>query len=94
MSLWDLLKGNKKDVFQQYADNMQPLQPVQQTQPLNAIQVKANDAGGLDFAPVQEQQAPTRRGLSLIDRLFGVQAAPTDNIDTNTMNVTVSNNPK
>lgn len=92
MTLWDKLR--KKDIFQEYADNMQPLQPVQQTQPLNTIQVQANDAGGVDLAPVQEQQAPTRRGLSLIDRLFGVQAAPTDNIDTNTMNVTVSNNPR
>lgn len=91
MSLKDLLRRNKKDIFQEYADNMQPLQPIQ---PLEAIQVQAGNNGGVDLAPVQEQQAPTKRGLSLIDRLFGVQAAPTDNIDTNTMNVTVSNNPR
>ena len=93
MSLKDLFNRNRKDIFQEYADNMQPLQPVQ---PLEAIQVQANDNGGVDFAPIQAQpvQAPTRRGLTLADRIFGVQETPTDNIDTGSMNVTVSKNPR
>ena len=97
MKLWDLIKPNK-DAFQEYADNMQPLQPQRE---LPVIQIQEGQNGGVAFAPEQAQiqaagqaQRPSRRGLSLVDRLFGVQAAPTDSIDTNTMNVTVSNNPR
>lgn len=97
MSLWDLLKKNK-DAFQEYADNMQPLQPQRE---LPIIQIQEGQNGGVDFAPEQAQiqtagqtQRPSIRGLSLADRLFGVQATPTDNIDTNTMNVTVSSSPR
>lgn len=83
MSLWDLLKGNKKDAFQQYADNMQPLQ-----QELPLIQVEGGMKAG------NPDNLPTPRKLTLTERLFGVQATPTDSIDPNTMNVTVSNNPR
>jgi hypothetical protein len=83
MSLWDLLKGNKKDVFQQYADNMQPLQ-----QELPLIQVEGGMKAG------NPENLPTPKKLTLTERLLGVQATPTDSIDPNTMNVTVSNNPR
>lgn len=83
MSLWDLLKGNKKDVFQQYADNMQPLQ-----QELPLIQVEGGMKAG------NPDNLPTPKKLTLTERLFGGQATPTDNIDPNTMNVTISENPR
>lgn len=83
MSLKDLLRRNKKDIFQEYADNMQPLQ-----QELPLVQLEGGmKAGNPDNLPLPKR-------LTLTDRLFGVQAEPTDNIDTNTMNVTVSNNPR
>lgn len=98
MALWDLLRRNKKDAFQEYADNMQPLQPQRE---LPVIQIQEGQNGGAVYSPEQAQlqsqgqaQDAPRRGLRLIDRLFGVQAQPTDSIDTNTMNVTVSNNPR
>lgn len=98
MALWDLLRRNKKDAFQEYADNMQPLQPQRE---LPVIQIQEGQNGGAVYSPEQAQlqsqgqaQGAPRRGLRLIDRLFGVQAQPTDSIDTNTMNVTVSNNPR
>jgi len=81
MSLWDLL--NKKDVFQQYANNMQPLQ-----QELPLIQVEGGMKAG------NPENLPTPKKLTLTERLLGVQATPTDSIDPNTMNVTVSNNPR
>ena len=97
MKLWELIKPKKQDIFQEYAENMQPLQPVQ---PLEAIQIQEGLNGGADLAPVQAPvrvaQAPTRKGLSLADRLFGVSATPTDMIDTSgeTMNATISSNPR
>ena len=98
MALWDLLRRNKKDAFQEYADNMQPLQPQRE---LPVIQIQEGQNGGAVYSPEQAQlqsqgqaQGAPRRGLRLIDRLLGVQAQPTDSIDTNTMNVTVSNNPR
>lgn len=93
MALWDFLKRNK-DAFQEYADNMQPLQPQRE---LPVIQIQEGQNGGVDFAPEQAQrqaQRPLRRGLSFAERLLGVQATPTDSIDTNTMNVTVSSSPR
>ena len=86
MSLKDLLRRNKKDIFQEYADNMQPLQPIQDELP--AIQLEGGPQAG------QQAQITPNKGLTLTERLFGVQAKPTDNIDPNTMNVTVSNNPR
>ena len=92
MSLFDLLKRNKKDVFQDYADNMQPLQPIvtQDGVTLAPIQIEGGPQVGA------QPQATPRKGLTLIDRLFGVQAAPTDNIElgTDTMNATISQSPR
>jgi hypothetical protein len=74
MSLWDFLKRNKKDAFQQYADNMQPLQLVQAT---------PNAEGGVDAQvtewkpkPTKAQQLKTR----LADALLGDRMQATDNI--------------
>lgn len=81
MSLWDLL--NKKDIFQQYADNMQPLQ-----QELPLVQVEGGMKAG------NPENLPTPKRLTFTERLFGKQETPTDNIDPNTMNVTISENPR
>lgn len=86
MSLWDLLKGNKKDVFQQYAENMPPLQPIKEELPV--IQLEGGPQAG------NPENLPTPKRLTFTERLFGKQETPTDSIDPNTMNVTVSNNPR
>jgi hypothetical protein len=88
MNLLQFIRPDKKDVFQEYADNMQPLQPIQQEIPL--VQVQADES----LAPVEVAQQPQKRGLTLSERLFGVSATPTDSIDTNTMNATISQNPR
>lgn len=74
MSLWDFLKRNKKDVFQQYADNMQPLQLVQAT---------PNAVGGIDAQVTEWQPKPTKAQqlkTKLVDALLGDRMQATDNI--------------
>lgn len=81
----------RNDIFQDYANNMQPLQPIatQEVITLDPIQVEGGPQAG---------QAPTRKSpkMAFIERLLGQQETPTDNIDTSgeVMNATVSSNPR
>lgn len=97
MALWDFLKRNKKDVFQDYADNMQPLQPIQQEIPL--VQATPNDMGGVDAVVGQWQPKPSRTQrfkTKLSNMLLGTKAEPTDSIDlTNgALSVSISDSPR
>jgi hypothetical protein len=91
MSLWDFLKRNKKDVFQQYADNMQPLQP------LPTVQMNED---GSSYTVENPQPMNRNRGIGLRNRLanflLGESATPTDNanVQDGVLNVTVSENPR
>lgn len=91
MSLWDFLKRNKKDAFQQYADNMQPLQP------LPTVQMNED---GSSYTVENPQPMNRNRGIGLRNRLanflLGESATPTDNanIQDGVLNVTVSENPR
>lgn len=91
MSLWDFLKRNKKDVFQQYADNMQPLQP------LPTVQMNED---GSSYTVENPQPMNRNRGIGLKNRLanflLGESATPTDNanVQDGVLNVTVSENPR
>lgn len=73
-NLFKFLIPNKKDVFQEYAENMPPLQPIKEELPV--IQFEGGpQAGGVK---------PQRRKLTLTERLLGVQETPTDNITMQT----------
>lgn len=91
MSLWDFLKRNKKDAFQQYADNMQPLQP------LPTVQMNED---GSSYTVENPQPMNRNRGIGLRNRLanflLGESATPTDstNVQDGVLNVTVSENPR
>ena len=97
MNLWDKIKPNKKDIFQKYADNLQPLH-----QPVEPIQVQEGIDGGADITAYQPQMITARPSKlsnfknKLADILLGDSATPTDSIDTNgdVMNVTISDNPR
>lgn len=95
MSLFDRL-FKKDDIFTDYANNMQPLQPVQDE--LSMIQLEGGPQAGQavpQTKPTFRQRVENARGV-IADALLGKRANPTDNIDTSgdTINATVSNNPR
>lgn len=91
MNLFDLLK--RKNAFDEYAKNMKPLQPVTglttNGQEPNVDLVQVDDTGNLAQNPTQVQQPvstvekmKTPKGQRLASFLFGTQAQPTDNVNT------------
>ena len=75
-----------------------------QTQPLQLEHLQVDNNGQLvpnaQFHPMNTTQPVTNNGLfskianKTVDAVFGKQATPTDNVNANTMEVTVSDNPR
>ena len=100
-------KLTRKDPFEDYANNMQPLQPIEQSPNLPLIQVSENNNGGLDsnVSEWQDHNQSTPETFrarmqnmrsKFTDALLGKKENPTDSIDTNgeLMNATISENPR
>lgn len=98
MSLFDRL-FKKDDIFTDYANNMQPLQPLSPELPV--IQAEGGPQIGQPTQPAQGQKPTFRQRIenargALADALLGKRAEGTDNIDTSgdAINATISKNPR